>query len=175
MQPRQALAQSGEGIGEKRVRTAVRPEADCGGGEALLQKKSGRGGFLVPEKAETWGKGHGAAPSTLPTLLPYRISTYLGTHRSPLCSHRTGWIHSWLVPCHTHRCLQGNRQDTDFNPYRTNREAEAKVVGEGTCSDSNSLAETAGCVPTRRQRCSRTSGRPTKDDIFQSALQLSVA
>lgn len=40
---------------------------------------------------------------------------------------------------------------------------------------SNDMADTAGCPPTQKQRCSWTLGGPGRDHVFQPALQLRMA
>lgn len=100
-------------------------------GEARLRKRRRGGGVSGAREGRNLGRKAWSSTSYPPHPLPYRTGTYLGTHRSPLCSHRTGRLHSWLALCHTRRCLQRGRQGGNFDSYRTSREAEAGLLGNG--------------------------------------------
>lgn len=156
------------------MRAALSPRADYGGGSPAPEEAAGGGGFLVPEKAEIWGERHGAALPTLPTPSPTGLaltSALIGA----LCVHTelVGSTAGSLCATLVDVCREAGRAGISI-PIALAGKPRQGCWG----TDLPTLRrgpETTGCAPTRRKRCSWTSGCPARDYAFQSALQLSVA
>lgn len=171
MQPRQALAQSGEGRGETRVRAALSPRADYGGGSPAPEEV---GGFWCQrrQKFEAKGMEQHFLPSPPPSPTGLALTSAL---IGALCVHTelVGSTAGLLCATLVDVCREAGRAGISIpialagKPRQGCWGMDLPTLRHGP--------ETTGCVPTRTKRCSWTLGCPARDYAFQSALQLSVA
>lgn len=116
MQPRQALAQSGEERGERRLRAAPKSK-----------------GFWCQRRQKCGGNRRGAAPPTFPTSPPLQewslTSALIGALRvhAELVGSTVGSLCATLVNIYRKAGKMGN-----FSQF-TNREAETRTVAEWSC------------------------------------------